>query len=46
MTKVGLKREIPLLESEKSLIDLYHTTDAHLMGIHCFKGFAKESVPA
>ena len=38
---MGLKREIVLLESEKSLKDLYHTTDVHIIGIHCFKGLPK-----
>ena len=34
-TKLGLKKEIVLLESEKSLKDLC------LIGIHCFKGLLK-----
>ena len=41
MTEVGLKREITLLESEKSLEDLYHIADVHLIGIHCFRGLLK-----
>ena len=41
--KVGLKREIALLESEKILEDLYHTTDVCLIGIHCFKGLRKRA---
>ena len=40
---MGLKREIALLESEKSLTDLYHTTNVHLIGIHCFMGFPKRA---
>ena len=36
-----MKREIALLESEKSLEDLYHMADVHLIGIHCFKGLPK-----
>ena len=38
---MGLKREIALLESEKSLEDLYHTADVRLIGRHCFKGLPK-----
>ena len=41
MTEVSLKREIALLESEKSLKDLYHTVNVRLIGIHCFKGLPK-----
>ena len=40
-TEVVLKREIALLESEKSLEDLYHMTDVRLFGIHCFMGLPK-----
>ena len=40
---MGLKREIALLESEKSLEDLYYTTNVHLIGIHCFKGLTKRA---
>ena len=40
---MGLKREIALLESEKSLEDLYHTAYVCLIGIHCFKGFLKRA---
>ena len=40
---MGLKREIAFLESEKSLEDLYHTTDVCLIGIHCFKGLPKRT---
>ena len=43
MTEVGLKREIALLESEKSLKDLYHPVDVCLIGIHCFKGLPKRA---
>ena len=39
--EVYLKREIALLESEKSLEDLYYTADVRLIGIHCFKGLPK-----
>ena len=42
-TKVGLKREITLLESEKSLEDLYDMADVGLIGIHCFKGLPKRT---
>ena len=38
-----MKREITLLESEKSLEDLYHTADVCLIGIHCFKGVPKRA---
>ena len=38
-----MKREIALLESEKSLEDLYHTTDVRLIGIHCFKGLLERA---
>ena len=38
---MGLKREIALLESEKSFEDLYHTDDVCLIGIHCFKSLSK-----
>ena len=40
---MGLKREITLLESEKSLEDLYHTADVRLIGIHCFKSLPKRA---
>ena len=40
---MGLKREIALLESEKSLKDLYHTADVRLIGIDCFKGLPKRA---
>ena len=43
MIEVGLKREIALVESEKSLEDLYHTADVRLIGIHCFKGLPKRA---
>ena len=40
---MGLKREIALLEIEKSLEDLYHTADVRLIGIHSFKGLPKRA---
>ena len=40
---MGMKREIVLLESEKSLEDLYHTADVRLIDIHCFKGLPKKA---
>ena len=40
---MGLKREIALLESEKSIEDLYQTADVLLIGIHCFKGFPERA---
>ena len=43
MTEVGLKIEIALLESEKSLDDLYHIANVRLIGIHCFKGSRKRA---
>ena len=36
-TKVGMKREIVLLASNKGLEDLYHTTDVCLVSIHHLK---------
>ena len=41
--EVGLKREIALLESEKSLENLYHTADVRLIDIHCFNGLSKRA---
>ena len=35
------EREIALLESEKSLEDLYHMADVHLIHINCFKALPK-----
>ena len=40
---MSLKREIALLESEKSLEDLYHMIDVRLIGIHSFKGLTKRA---
>ena len=36
--KVGLKREISYLASEKGLEDLFHVIDVCLVGIHYLKG--------
>ena len=40
--EMGLKREISVLEGEKRLKDLYHTTDVCVIPIDCLKGLPKK----